>query len=64
MKFKGVIKDLNFKKMKSDNSKYISRNFSGAVVGNVGSVQCQIVPCFNLYLFSRSIGPFPMHSQY
>ena len=35
---------------------YISRNFSGAVVGSVGSVQFQIVPCSSLYLFSRSIG--------
>ena len=36
---------------------YISRNFSDAVVGSVGSVQFQIVPGFSLYLFSRSIGP-------
>ena len=43
MKIKGVIKDLNLKQLKSDNSKNISRNFSGAVVGNVGSVQFQIV---------------------
>ena len=41
----------------NDNSKNISRNFSGAVVGSVGSVQFQIVPCFSLY-FSRSIGLF------
>jgi len=33
MKIKGVIKNL---KKKSDNSKNISRNFSGAVVGSVG----------------------------
>ena len=32
-------------------------NFSGAVVGSVGSVQFQIVPYSSLYLFSRSIGP-------
>ena len=32
-------------------------NFSGAVMGSVGSVQFQIAPCSNLYLFSRSIGP-------
>ena len=38
------------------NSKNISRNFSGAVVGSVGSVQFQIAPCSSLYLFSRSIG--------
>ena len=59
MKFKGVIKDLLFlKKVKSDNSKYISSNFSGAVEGTVGSVQFQIVPCSSLYFFSRSIGSF------
>ena len=42
---------------KSDNSKNISRNYSGTVVGSMGSVQFQIVPCSSLY-FSRSIGPF------
>ena len=40
-----------------DNSKNTSRNFSGAVVGSVGSVQFQIVTWSGLY-FSRSIGPF------
>ena len=46
MKIKGVIKNLTFKKnLKSDNSKNTSRNFSGAVVGSVGSVQFQTVPC-------------------
>ena len=35
----------------------MSRNFSGAVVGSMGSAQFQIVPCSSLY-FSRSIGPF------
>ena len=64
MKIKGVIKNLNLKKIKSDNSKNISRNLSGAVVGSVGTVQCQIAPFSNLYLFSRSTGPFPMHNQY
>ena len=29
----------NLKKLKSDNSKNISRNLSGAVVGSMGSVQ-------------------------
>ena len=61
MKIKGLIKNLKIKKqlknLKNDNSKNISRNFSGAVVGSVGSVQFQIVPCSSLY-FSRSIGPF------
>ena len=60
MKIKGVIEDLKF--FKNDNSKNISRNFSGAVVGSVGSVQFQIVPCSNLY-FSRSIGPFQCESE-
>ena len=57
MKIKGVIKNLNLKKLKSDNSKDIPRNFFGAVVGSVGSVQFPIVYCSSLYLFSRSIGP-------
>ena len=37
---KGVIEDFFFN---NDNSKNISRNFSGAVVGCVGSIQFQIV---------------------
>ena len=57
MKINGEIKDLNIKKIKNDNSKNISRYFSGAVVGSVGSVQFHIVPRSSLY-FSRSIGPF------
>ena len=57
MKIKAVIKDLKIKKFKNINSKNISRNFSGAVVGSVESVQFQIVPCFSLYFFSRSIAP-------
>ena len=45
MKIKRIIEDLkNKKKFKNDNSKNISRNFSGAVVDSVGSVQFQIVP--------------------
>ena len=55
MKIKGVIKNL---KIKNDNSKNISRNFSGIVEGSVGSVQFQKVPCSSLNFFSRSIGPF------
>ena len=40
MKIKGVIEDLNFFlfTLKNDNSKNISRNFSAAVVGSLGSV--------------------------
>ena len=60
MKIKGVIEDLKiFKKLKKEkkrkkeekkekneckNSKYISRTFSGVVVGSVGSVHFWIVP--------------------
>ena len=44
MKIKGVIKNL-IKKIKNDNSKNISRNFSRAVEGSVRPVQFQIVPC-------------------
>ena len=54
MKIKGVIKNLKSIK-KFDNSNNISRNFSGAVVGTVGSVQFPIVPCSSLYFFSRSV---------
>ena len=44
---------------------YISKNFSGAVVGSVGSVQCQIVPCSSLHLFSKSIAaPSNARSQH
>ena len=58
MKIKGVIEDLKKRKKNlSDNSKNTSRNFSGAVVGSVGSVQFQIVPCSTLYSFSSSVGP-------
>ena len=39
MKIKGRLK--NFK---NDNSKNISRHFSGAIVVSVGSIQFQIVP--------------------
>ena len=47
MKIKGVIEDLKltiFFDLKNDNSKNISRTFSGVVVGSVGSVQFWIVP--------------------
>ena len=46
MKIKLVIEDLKniFKNLKTDNSKNISRNFSGAVADSVGSVQFQITP--------------------
>ena len=47
MKIKGVIEDLKLKNvfnLKNDNSKNISRNFSGAVVDSVWSVWLQIVP--------------------
>ena len=49
MKIKGVIEGLKFfliKKIKNDsqNSKNISRAFSGGAVGSVGSVHFWIVP--------------------
>ena len=43
MKIKGVREDLKIKKLKDD-SKNISRTFSGGIVGSVGSVHFQIVP--------------------
>ena len=59
MKIKGIIEDLKSKKKKKikNDSKNISRTFSGVVAGSVGSVHFQIVPWSGLY-FSRSIGPF------
>ena len=58
MKIKGVIEDLKiFFNLKNDNSKNISRIFSGVVVDSVGSVHFQIVPRSGLY-FLRSIGLF------
>ena len=57
MKMKGVIEDLKIKKELKNDSKNISRTFSGVVVGSVGSVHFRIAPWFGLY-FSRSIGPF------
>ena len=48
MKIKGVIEDLKLNffllNLKNDNSKNISRTFSGVVVESVGSVHFQIVP--------------------
>ena len=54
MKIKGVIKKLTFLRKKILVEK-INLEFSGAVVGSVGSVQLQTVPCSSLYLFSRSM---------
>ena len=44
MKIKGVIENLKIKKLKNDNSKNISRTFSGVFVDSVGSVHFQVVP--------------------
>ena len=46
MKIKGVTEDLKIKKLKKlkNDSKNISRTFSGGVVGSVGSVHFWIVP--------------------
>ena len=44
MKIKGVIRDLKLIYLKNDNSKNISRAFSGGVADSVGSVHFPIVP--------------------
>ena len=48
MKIKGIIENIKIKNiffnLKNDNSKNISRTFSGAVVDSVESVHFQIVP--------------------
>ena len=54
MKIKGVINKLTILRKKILEEK-INLEFSGAVVGSVGSVQLQTVPCSSLYLFSRSM---------
>ena len=63
MKIKGVIGNLKIKKnffnLKNENSKNISRTFSGAVADSVGSIHFHIVPWSSLY-FSRSNRPLPM----
>ena len=56
MKIEGVTEDLKIFNLKNDNSKNISRSFSGAIANSVGSVHFQIAPGSGLY-FSRSIGP-------
>ena len=58
------MEDLKIKKkfffnLKDDNSKNISRTFSGAVADSVGSVQFQIVPWSGLYLV-KVYRPLPM----
>ena len=50
--------DYIFFNWKDGNSKTISRNFSGAVVGSVESVEFQIIPFSSLHFFTRSISPF------
>ena len=52
MKVKGVIKTKLTKNLKAITVKI----YLGISLGIVGSVQCQIIPCSGLYLFSRSIG--------
>ena len=64
MKIQGVIKNLYFfKKFKIDNSKNISRNFSGGVVGMWGQFSFRqfLVPA---YTSSQGHGPPPMLSQF
>ena len=62
MKMKGVIEDLKIKKELKNDSKNISRTFSGVVVGSVGSVHFWIVPWSSL-CFSISIVSF-LYSRY
>ena len=62
MNIEGVIKDLNFKKLKSHNSKNVSRNFSGAVMGSVGSVVSDS-SLFQLVLLLKVYRLLPMLSQ-
>ena len=57
MKIKGGLEDLKyFFNLKNGSSKNISRTFSEAVLGSVGSIHFQIVPWSGLY-FSWFIGP-------
>ena len=58
MNIERVIKDLKFKKLKSHNSKNVSRKFSGAVVGSVGSVVSDS-SLFQLVLVLRVYRPPP-----
>ena len=46
MKFKEIVEDLKIKilNLKNENSKNISRTFSGVVLDSVGSVHFQIFP--------------------
>ena len=66
MKIKGIIEDLNLKKIKKKRrkndrkiSKNISRTFSGFVVGIVGSVHFRLVPWVQL-IFLKIYRPLPM----
>ena len=43
MEIKGVVEELKKINLKNENSKNISRTFSGVVVDSVGSVHFQIV---------------------
>ena len=59
MKIKGVIEDLKFKKNLNDNSKNISRTFSGAVAGSVGVSLVSDSSLFQLILL-KIYRPLPM----
>ena len=59
MKIEGVTEDLKIFNLKNDNSKNISRSFSGAIANSVGSVHFQIVPWSGLYFF-KIYRPLPM----
>ena len=59
MKIKGVIEDLKKLKNDSKNSKNISRNFSGVVVGTVG-VSSFLDSSLNRLIFLKVYRPLPM----
>ena len=50
-----------FFNLTNDNSKNISKTFSGAVVDSVGSVHFQIVPWSGLYFSLSMDRPLPMY---
>ena len=60
MKIKGVIKNL---KIKNDNSKNISRNFSGALEGSVGVSSVSGSSMLQLILLLNIYRPLPMPNQ-
>ena len=60
MKIEGIIKNL---KIKKNNSKNISRNFSGTVEGSAGVSSVSDSSLFQLILLLKVYRPLPMVSQ-